>query len=91
MHGIVRTPLFLFAQRPRSKNFPVVLIVGGLLYTTLSSLFLLRSRTQVSKFKGLVIGGGGLLEAKHSPLDCEAFVNGIRDDLPVAIFGVGAK
>lgn len=45
---------------------------------------------QVSRFKGFVIGGGGLLESRHWPLDCEAFVDGLGDDLPVAIFGVGA-
>ena len=52
---------------------------------------LLNSRTQVARFKGFVIGGGGLLESRHWPLDCEAFVAGLGDELPVAIFAVGAR
>lgn len=45
----------------------------------------------MSHFKGFVIGGGGLLEARHWPLDCEAFVEGLGDEIPVAIFAVGAR
>eukprot|EP00904_Undaria_pinnatifida_P004663 jgi/Undpi1/14198/HiC_scaffold_9.g03847.m1 len=49
------------------------------------------SGEQVSRFKGFVIGGGGLFESRHWPLDCEEFVEGIGEDTPVAIFGVGAS
>ena len=47
--------------------------------------------SQVSRFKGFVIGGGGLFESRHWPLDCEEFVEGLGEDIPVAIFGVGAR
>lgn len=47
--------------------------------------------TQVSRFKGFIVGGGGLLEARHAPLDCPDFVEGLGADVPVAIFGVGAR
>ncbi|CAM9181555.1 unnamed protein product, partial [Hapterophycus canaliculatus] len=46
---------------------------------------------KVSRFKAFIIGGGGIFESRHWPLDCEDFVNGLGDILPVAIFGVGAS
>ncbi|CAB1098255.1 unnamed protein product [Ectocarpus sp. CCAP 1310/34] len=49
------------------------------------------SGEQVSRFKAFIIGGGGLFESRHWPLDCEAFVHGLGDELPLAIFGVGAS
>lgn len=45
----------------------------------------------MSRFKAFIIGGGGIFEAKHWPLDCQDFVDGLGNDLPVAIFGVGAR
>lgn len=47
--------------------------------------------SQVSRFKGFIIGGGGLFEAQHYPLHCSEFVASIDQDLPIAIFGVGAR
>ncbi|CAM9929519.1 unnamed protein product [Pylaiella littoralis] len=49
------------------------------------------SGEQVSRFKALIIGGGGIFESRHSPLTCDLFVDSLRHDLPVAIFGVGAS
>ncbi|CAM9490254.1 unnamed protein product [Scytosiphon promiscuus] len=49
------------------------------------------SGQQVSRFKAFFIGGGGIFESRHWPLDCEDFVDGLGDVLPVAIFGVGAS
>lgn len=46
---------------------------------------------QVSRFRAFIIGGGGIFESRHWPLYCEDFVDGLRHDLPVAIFGVGAR
>lgn len=37
------------------------------------------------------MGGGGLLESRHQPLDCLDFIAALSEDLPVAIFAVGAR
>lgn len=79
----VLCPSFRVWENYRNPKLPCVLFV--------SCVFHARPGTQVSRFKGFVIGGGGLLESRHWPLDCEAFVEGLGDDVPVAIFGVGAR
>lgn len=54
-------------------------------------LFFAVLNSKVNRFKGLIIGGGGLFVSRHSPLDCPAFVDELSADLPIAIFGVGAR
>lgn len=44
---------------------------------------------KVNRFKAIIIGGGGIFAAKHSPLWVDDFAKDLT--LPIIIMGVGAS